>query len=165
MKRQTSLLLVLAACIAMILQGCGGAATRSSRSTGPASTEPSSSAATGTQPQSAAPPTPPFVQESFVNRRTINYVSSDPANNSLLQVPPERVTIYFSKGLAAGSFIEVTTNGRSCATGQVYVAPDTLSMYVPVAAGVTGNYKVKFAAYFSSGYYEEGSFGFSVKIP
>ncbi len=164
MKRKTSLLLVLATCIAVILQGCGGAPTRSSRSTAPASTEPSSSATTGSQPQSTAP-APPFVQESFVNRRTIDYVSSDPANNSLLQVPPERVTIHFSKGLAAGSFIEVTTDGRSCATGQVYVAPDTLSMYVPVTAGVTGNYKVKFAAYFSSGYYEEGSFGFSVKIP
>ena len=165
MKRKTFLLLVLTACIALIFQGCEGAATRSSSSTTPASTQPSSSATTGSQPKSTAPPAPPFVQESFVNRRMINYVSSDPANNSLLQAPPERVTIHFSKGLAAGSFIEVTTDGRSCATGQVYVAPDTLSMYVPVAAGVTGNYKVKFAAYFSSGYYEEGSFGFSVKIP
>ena len=79
--------------------------------------------------------------------------------------PVDEVTIYFSKGLGAGSFINVSREGLEVMTGSVVVALDNRSMYVPVAAGVTGNYKVKYAAYFATGYYEEGSFGFSVNIP
>lgn len=160
MTRTLVVLAVISALCPAILQGCGRAKEKKTAlSSRPASTEPATDRQAGT-----APPTQPFVQQDFVNRRVINYVSSDPANNSLLSAPPERVTIYFSKMLGAGSFIEVTMEGLNVATGQVFVAQDSRSMYVPVAAGVTGNYKVKYAAYFASGYYEEGSFGFSVKI-
>jgi methionine-rich copper-binding protein CopC len=149
----------LALLAATVLQGCGSQPRASTRAGAPAVTAPET-----TQPESTAPPVP-FQQERFVNRRVINYVSSDPANNALLTTPPQEVIIYFSKGLGAGSFIDVTREGVTAVAGPVVTAPDTRSMSVPVAAGLTGNYKVKYAAYFASGYYEEGSFGFSVQVP
>ena len=144
----------------LALHGCGsGAVTEKA-----VESVPQPSAEETTLQESSTAPAEPFVQEQFVNRRTINYVSSEPSNNALLTTPPANVTIRFSKGLGAGSFIEVTREERPVTSGPVVIAPDNLSMTVPVAAGVTGNYKVKYAAYFFSGYYEEGSFGFSVQV-
>lgn len=152
--------LVALATLATVFCGCGssggngGSTERSAVSSPPASTAPASTV-----------PPAPFEQQMFTERRTINYAGSEPANNSVTGAPVEKVTISFSKPLGAGSFIEVTKDGLKVNAGQVVVAPDNLSMHVPVAAGVTGNYAVKYAAYFSSGYYEEGAFGFSVRIP
>lgn len=157
-RRPAALALAAAALLAMpvlAFAGCGPG--------------PSGAPAGGsTAPPETAPPAvevPPFHQQAFSERRTINYVASEPANNSLITVPVERVTLRFSKPLGAGSFIDVTRDGMKVNTGQVVVAPDNRSMHVPVAAGLTGNYAVKYAAYFYSGYYEEGSFGFSVNVP
>jgi methionine-rich copper-binding protein CopC len=142
-----------------VVQGCGGGdrAEKAGKS-GPVVDLPEE-----TSPDTSLP-APPFVQEQFVNRRTINFVSSEPPNNALLTAPPGYVTIRFSKGLGAGCFINVKREGFEVTTGPVAIASDNLSMTVPVAAGVTGNYKVTYAAYFFSGYYEEGSFGFSVNV-
>ncbi len=158
-KSMLPALTALALLVPLVFQGCGSKPTATTRAGQTAVTAP-----VLTQPESTAPGVP-FQQETFVNRRVINYVSSDPANNSLLTTPPQEVIIYFSKGLGAGSFIDVTREGVTAASGPVAVATDTRSMSVPVAAGLTGNYKVKYAAYFASGYYEEGSFGFSVQVP
>ncbi len=140
---------------ALILPGCGR--EEQGRPAVPADRGSGATAST------SAPPAA-FNQQTFVNRRTINYVASEPANNSLSPVPVEEVILYFSKPLGAGSFIDVMKDGLKVNAGQVMVAPDNRSMHVPVAAGVTGNYTVRYAAYFYSGYYEEGSFGFSVYI-
>jgi methionine-rich copper-binding protein CopC len=160
MRKLVPVLVVLAALGLVLLEGCG-AKEETDRAH---SSRPVTSAPEPPLVESTAPPAP-FAQENFVNRRTINYVASDPPNNALLSTPVDEVTIYFSKGLGAGSFINVSREGLEVMTGSVVVALDNRSMYVPVAAGVTGNYKVKYAAYFATGYYEEGSFGFSVNIP
>ena len=161
MRRTVLTGLFVALLVAALVSGCG-AGKDSGRDTG---SLPAGRSSAPAEVEDTAPPAPQFVQETFANRRTINYVSSDPPNNALLGAPPERVTINFSKALGAGSFIEVNRDGMKATSGQVIVAPDNRSMYVPVAAGLTGNYKVTYAAYFASGYYEEGSFGFSVKLP
>jgi methionine-rich copper-binding protein CopC len=143
----------------VLVSGCGGGAT-SPQASAPRSSSPADSAP-GT---SQAPAEAPFVQENFSERRAINFASSEPANNTLLTAPTPAVFINFTRGLAAGSFIEVTRDGMSVTTGANVLTPEARTMYVPVDTGTTGNYKVKYAAYFSSGYYEEGYFGFSVKL-
>ncbi|MFH1151145.1 MAG: copper resistance protein CopC [Actinomycetota bacterium] len=151
MKRSICLLTVLVLAIALV-PGCGGAK------------QPQASAPRSSAPESTEPPPPPFVQESFTEVRAINYASSEPPNNALLTAPIPAVFINFSKGLSAGSFIEVTRDGLSVTTGANVLTPEARTMYVPVNTNVTGNYAVKYAAYFPSGYYEEGRFGFSVKL-
>lgn len=155
-RRPAALALAAAALLAMPVLAFAGCGPGPSGAPAGGSTAP---------PETAAVEVPPFHQQAFSERRTINYVASEPANNSLITVPVERVTLRFSKPLGAGSFIDVTRDGMKVNTGQVVVAPDNRSMHVPVAAGLTGNYAVKYAAYFYSGYYEEGSFGFSVNVP
>lgn len=160
MRNRFLAVLVMAVAALAVIQGCGaGEKAGTRKGTQPAVSSPDPAGA-----ESSAP-VAPFTQQSFANRRTINYASSDPPNNALLSTAPQRVTINFSKALGAGSFIDVTREGMKVNTGQIVVTPDNRSMYVQVAAGLTGNYAVKYAAYFASGYYEEGSFGFSVKIP
>lgn len=158
-KRSLPALVVIAALCLAAVNGCGSGERAEKAAKSSAGVEMSEETAPDTNP-----PPPPFVQEQFVNRRTINHVSSDPANNALLTTPPGYVTIRFSKGLGAGCFINVKREGLEVTNGPVVIASDNLSMTVPVAAGVTGNYKVTYAAYFFSGYYEEGSFGFSVNL-
>ncbi len=163
--RNKFLAVVLMAVAALaLIHGCGAADKPGTLENPRKSSQPALSSPDSAEVESSAPEAP-FTQQSFANRRTINYVSSDPLNNALLVSAPQRVSINFSKALGAGSFIDVTREGMKATTGQVVVAPDNRSMYVQVAAGLTGNYAVKYAAYFASGYYEEGSFGFSVKIP
>ncbi len=147
--------------VAGLLAGCGGG-DGAGTAKGTAPVDHSSAPA---EVEDTAPPAQPFVQQNFTLRRTINFVSCDPQNNALLSAPPGRVTINFSKPLGAGSFIEVTRDGMRANKGQVILSTDNRTMYVDVAAGITGNYQVKYAAYFASGYYEEGSFGFSVNLP
>jgi len=164
MRNRFLVVVVMAAAALAVIQGCGAGDKPGTRKSTPKSSQPSVSSPDSAEAESSAPAAP-FTQQSFANRTTINYVSSDPPNNALLVSAPQRVTLNFSKALGAGSFIDVTREGMKVNTGQVVVAPDNRSMYVQVAAGLTANYAVKYAAYFASGYYEEGSFGFSVKVP
>jgi methionine-rich copper-binding protein CopC len=161
MKGRAAALSLVLLVLTALLTGCGDGG-RADKAGTQAQVDHSSAPA---QDEESVPPAQPFVQQNFTQRRTINYVSCDPPNNALLSSPPERVTINFSKGLGAGSFIEVTRDGMRANRGQVMLTTDNRSMYVEVAAGLTGNYQVRYAAYFASGYYEEGSFGFSVKLP
>lgn len=161
--------LIVVACAAALLvalAGCGSGTGEVSESSAPpmSAAEEVEAEVRAEEEAANAAASSTFVQETFTNRRTINYVSSDPPNNALLASPPAEVRINFSKGLGAGSFIDVTRADMKVNAGQVMISDDNLSMHVPVAAGVTGNYKVKYAAYFASGYYEEGSFGFSVQV-
>ena len=113
----------------------------------------------------SAPPPPEFVQEQFAFRTTINFVRSEPANNQLLTTTVDRVAVFFNNhDLGGGSFIEVTRDGLDVTDGPPVIAMDLRSVSVKVKADKTGNYKVNFTPYFSSGYYETGKFGFSVKL-
>jgi methionine-rich copper-binding protein CopC len=153
--RLICLLLVIAFVPAAI--GCGSGSPRV------AETTESTSPPEHTAPPPAEPP-PPFQQENFTLRRTINFVGTEPENNQLLTSPVDGVTIYFSHNLGSGTFAKVTRNGLEVNDGPMEIAMDLRSVRAPVKADVTGNYKVEFAAYFSDGYYEEGSFGFSVNL-
>lgn len=145
-----------------VLTGCGAdPVVRTS------ATAPSASSATASTPASTSPPPPPFTQENFTERRTINFVSSDPPNNTLLNARPAFVTVTFRCKLGSGSFISVKRDELEVATGPMITGADDYSVSVAInqAVATTGNYKVRYTVYFIDGSYFDGSFGFSVLLP
>ena len=158
---------VLASLMALVAAVCScGKAQNAGNLTRPSAAGKASihrSAPASTSPASA--PAPQFTQQNFTEKRTINYASCEPPNNALLNSPPQKVSVSFTKELAAGSYIEVTRDGKEVQYGPVEMSLDSRSMSTAVYAGTTGNYKVRYWAYFASGYYEVGTFGFSVLLP
>lgn len=161
MVRPGVLLVVAVTVLFLALGGCG-ASTDPEVPAMSSSEQPVTSLPT--ESIDSAPASQPFVKESFSERRTIHFVSSDPANNSLLTIPPARVSITFDYDLGGGSFMSVKRDELDVTRGPMVMSPDRRTLSAEVEAGVTGNYAVDYAAYFSDGYYEEGRFGFSVHL-
>lgn len=111
-----------------------------------------------------ATPQPIFEQHMFDNIKSPHYVSSTPANNTLLTESPTEVNIAFDFDLAGESTITVTRDGENVTRGGSTIAGDARSMRVPIDADKTGNYAVKYTACWPDESCHEGSFGFSVKL-
>lgn len=137
---------------ALVTSGCGSEKT--AEETAPAATAPATT-----------PAAQPFAQQTFENVKSAHYVSSDPDNNQLLTSPPAAVTIFFNFNLGTENTISVTREGMPVATGPLTVAPDKLSMSIPIDASTTGNYRVDYIASWPDRSRHSGMFGFSVKLP
>lgn len=157
--------IITVALVAAVLAGCGG--DPPAPTSGSSATAPSASSATVSSPTSTTPAPPPFEQEDFSEKRTINFVSSDPPNNALLNARPAFVTVNFRCKLGSGSFISVKRDELEVATGPMITGADDYSVSVAInqAVATTGNYKVRYTVYFIDGSYFDGSFGFSVLLP
>lgn len=162
--RRTSMLVLIVVLIlglAVLSIGCGTSdqeEKKTTPATSPKATAPKSQPAT-------TPSQQPFQQQTFENIKSAHYVSSDPANNALLTTPPQTVSISFNFNLGTNNWITVKKDGVSVVTGGLTIAPDKLSMSVPVNANATGNYLVDYQASWPDGSYHFGSFGFSVQLP
>ncbi|MBU1670036.1 MAG: copper resistance protein CopC [Actinobacteria bacterium] len=150
-----SALLLLSAVV--MVAGCGEDKTTQT-------TTPETTPVEETTP-STAPSTRPFTQQIFENIKAAHYVSSSPENNQLLTTPPTAVTINFNFNLGTQNSIGVSRDGTSVTTGPLTVAPDKLSMSVPIDGNATGNYRVDYAASWPDGSSHNGMFGFSVQLP
>lgn len=106
-----------------------------------------------------------FQQETFDNIKSAHYVSSDPANSTLLTSVPSKVTLNFNFNLEAGSKISVAIDGNDVTKGTTQISSDKLSMSRNINADQTGNYKVTYTGCWPDGSCHSGSFGFSVKLP
>jgi methionine-rich copper-binding protein CopC len=171
-----SVAVALVVLFTVLAAGCGGGSGMTSRGdNGPAASTPGAFSSTARSTPATVPPAkstpaaqsaPQFVQQVFKNNKTIHFVSSDPPCNALLSTPPSKVTINFSSDLGSGSFISVAVNGLEVTSGPMLQPIDNRSVTANITPALgTGNYLVKYAAYWSDGSYCEGSFGFSVKTP
>lgn len=106
----------------------------------------------------------PFQAQTFTQTKAAHFVSSEPANNTVLTAPPTSVKINFNFDLAPPSKITVTRDGMDVASGQTTIAADKLSMSVPINAQQTGNYQVNYTACWPDKSCHNGSFGFSVQV-
>jgi methionine-rich copper-binding protein CopC len=147
----------IALMLLLVMAGCGGDDT----------TELTVPDIATTQPEITAPETttPSFQQEAYEEVKSAHFVSSDPANNSLLTTPVTRVTINFDFNLGTSNTISVARDGTNVVTGPIEVAPDKLSMSVPIDGNATGNYRVDYIASWPDGSQHSGMFGFSVNLP
>lgn len=103
-----------------------------------------------------------FEQQKFQNIKTPHFVSSEPANNALLQSVPESVVINFNFDLAPPSEIRVIIDGEDVTVGETKISADKLSMSAPIKVASGANYKVQYTACWPDGSCHDGSFGFSV---
>ena len=104
-----------------------------------------------------------FKQQEFQNIKTPHFISSQPANNALLEFVPDSVVISFNFDLTSPSEIRVTTDGQDITFGETKISDDKLSMSVPIEAVKGSSSKVEYTACWPDGSCHDGSFGFSVK--
>lgn len=117
-----------------------------------------------TSTQQVTPP-PSFTQTTFDLIKTPHFVSSEPANNSLLTTQVTSIVIKFNFDVVPPSKITVTRDGESVTSGTPSFSADSLTMTTGVDARKTGNYKVDLYACWPDKSCHNGSFGFSVKLP
>ena len=103
-------------------------------------------------------------QTSYQNIKSPHFVSSNPANNAVLDTTTSKVTINFNFDLAVGSKITVAVDGNVVNTPDpTKISADKLSMSVNINPVEPANYKVDYVACWPDGSCHNGSFGFSVK--
>lgn len=105
-----------------------------------------------------------FQPAAFTQVKGAHFVSSEPANNEVVTTGSQSVNINFNFDLTAPSAIAVTRDAVDVVRGPATIAPDKLSMSVPVEVTQTGNYVVNYKGCWPDGSCDDGSFGFSVDL-
>lgn len=98
----------------------------------------------------------------FQQIKGAHFVSSSPTHGAELTAPPTTVTVTFDFTLGAGSAIAVERDGVDVTTGPTTIAPNKLSMSVPVNAPA-GSYVASYTGCWPDGSCHSGAFGFTVK--
>ena len=105
-----------------------------------------------------------FRPKTFTQTKAAHFVSSEPANNTILTATPASVKINFNFDLAPPSKITVTRDSADVTSGETTISSDKLSLSVPVSANETGNYQVNYTACWQDKSCHDGSFGFAVNV-